>query len=90
MDGDNPFTRAAEAAAERTNHALAGEITNLTIASDVLKKMVPAPADQEKLRSLLEAVNSARTKNEKIAALENNLYTASGALVQLLSAVRLA
>ena len=81
----NRFTRAAEAAAEKTNVELRDELARLTRLSEAdIRRLVPTKEDKERLAQLLAVVGSARTENQKVAALRSSIETLGPVVVRVL------
>jgi hypothetical protein len=85
MAKKHDFSDSAKKAAELTNEKLAGEMSKLLpISAADLEKMLPRKADKIVLLELLDAVNSATTKNKKIAALTEDIDKYAGVLISVL------
>ena len=81
----NPFSNAAERAAKKTDEELAGELANLKAVnwSDI-RKMLPDPADQQKIGELIAIVKEATDHNVRVAKLINNINRLGGVVVSVL------
>ena len=80
----NPFEEAARKAAEKTDEQLGAQQPK-GITWEEVQKMLPDPADQERLNELMQIVQAATAHNEKVASLIQNINKLGGVVVKVLS-----
>lgn len=74
---------AAEAAAE-TDRQLAGDISSLTTMTDrEIHELFPTHDDKRRLAELMEIVNGAGSRNEKITRIVDNIEDLAGAVLTI-------
>ncbi len=82
---DIDFDKIAADAADATDDELAGKISSLTrMTDDEVKKLFPKVSDAEKLKRLMEIVNSADRKNQKINNIVANIEELGGVIYTLI------
>ena len=70
MPDDYDFTEEAEL----TNRQLAGELAKLTpLTEEQVSRLLPRKTDKQRLKKLIEIVNSSASQNQKLAVLTSNL-----------------
>lgn len=73
---------------ELTNKQFAEELsTHTALSANRIQEILPHKADKNKLKELIEIVNSAASQNEKVAALLSNLENLGGVMLKLLKTV---
>jgi hypothetical protein len=78
--------KAVKKAADKTDEQLANKISSITrFTDDEIQKWFPDPADAKKLFDLMKVVNSAESRNRKIANIVNNAEKFGGIVLTLLS-----
>jgi nucleotide-binding universal stress UspA family protein len=77
--------QALDDAEDRTDERLAGRISSVTrLTDDEIMELFPEPADVEKLKELMVIVNGAQQRNERVAALAQNIERLGGTVFTLL------
>ena len=83
---DINFDEIAEDAAKKTDDELASKISSLTrMTDDEVKKLFPQTADVEKLKKLMQIVNSAEDRNNKINNIIANAEELGGVILTLVT-----
>ena len=74
---------AAEARRE-TARDLAGDISSLTTMTDrEINELFPKPSDKQRLAELMEIVNGAGSRNEKINGIVDNIEHLAGVILKV-------
>jgi regulator of sirC expression with transglutaminase-like and TPR domain len=82
------FTDAADKAADFTNQELATEIAAISALSrSEIEQLLPEKQDKEVFAQLMQAVESERSDDEKLAFLRGNLETAGRVVIKVLRAL---
>lgn len=83
---DINFDEITEDAAKKTDDELASKISSLTrMTDDEVKKLFPQTADVEKLKKLMQIVNSAEDRNNKINNIIANTEELGGVILTLVT-----
>ena len=71
--------------AKLTNEQLGGELAKLTpLTAEELNKMLPKKMDKERLKQLVELVNSSTSQQKKLATFQANFEALGGVAFKLL------
>ena len=74
-----------KSAAKRTDDKLASRISSITrLTDDEVKKLFPEPADVKKLAALMQIVNQAGERNDKVNKIVANIESLGGIVLTLL------
>jgi hypothetical protein len=69
-----------------TNEQLGGELAKVTpLTAEEVNKLLPRRADKERLKQLIELVNSCVSQNKKLASLTSNFAELGGVVLTLLT-----
>jgi hypothetical protein len=82
------FERISREARERTNRALAGEISSLTfLTQEDVERLLPRKADKERFGRLMAILSARSSDNAKLAALRDQLDDVGQVLLKILKEV---
>jgi len=74
-----------ERSAEKTNTELASDISKITrLKNEQIQELCPEKADKERLKKLIEIVNSATDDNGKILQFKENIEEFAGITLRLI------
>jgi len=74
---------------EDTNLELAGKLQRLqALTAADIKAVLPDPGDQEEIKRLINAINAAANRNQKMALLQQNLAAGGAAIAKLIGSLR--
>lgn len=82
----NTIKEEIDRAGDETDAQLESRISSLTrMKDDEINELFPSKADKEKLVSLMQIVNEARSENEKTTRLVDNIEELAGTAIKLLA-----
>ena len=80
------WSEIAAEAREETARDLAGDISSLTTMTDrEINELFPSPADKQRLAELMEIVNGAGSRNEKINGIVDNIEHLAGVILKVVA-----
>jgi len=78
------WSKIAAEAAEETDRQLAGDISSLTTMTDrEIEELFPTHDDKQRLAELMEIVNGAGSRNEKITRIVDNIEDLAGTVLTI-------
>ena len=78
------WSKIAAEAAEETDRQLAGDISSLTTMTDrEIEELFPTHDDKQRLAELMEIVNGAGSRNEKITRIVDTIEDLAGAVLTI-------
>lgn len=81
------WSEIAAEARQETARDLAGDISSLTTMTDrEINELFPKPSDKQRLAELMEIVNGAGSRNEKINGIVDNIEDLAGVILKVVGA----
>ncbi|MCY3599274.1 MAG: hypothetical protein OXN85_04790 [Gemmatimonadetes bacterium] len=78
------WSKIAAEAAEETDRQLAGDISSLTTMTDrEIEELFPTHDDKQRLAELMEIVNGAGSRNEKVTRIVDNIEDLAGTVLTI-------
>ncbi|MCY3700982.1 MAG: hypothetical protein OXH46_15290 [Gemmatimonadetes bacterium] len=78
------WSKIAAEAAQETDRQLAGDISSLTTMTDrEIEELFPTHDDKQRLAELMEIVNGAGSRNEKITRIVDNIEDLAGTVLTI-------
>ena len=72
--------------AELTNEQLAGELAKLTpLTEEQLSGLLPRKVDKQRLKQIIDIVNSSASQNQKLASLTSNIADLGDVVLKVLT-----
>lgn len=82
------WSEIAAEAAQETARDLAGDISSLTTMTDrEINELFPKPSDKQRLAELMEIVNGAGSRNEKINGIVDNIEDLAGVILKVVAKI---
>ncbi|MYE33939.1 MAG: hypothetical protein F4X23_03685 [Gemmatimonadales bacterium] len=80
------WSEIAAEARQETARDLAGDISSLTMMTDrEINELFPKPSDKQRLAELMEIVNGAGSRNEKINGIVDNIEDLAGVILKVVA-----
>lgn len=82
------WSEIAAEARQETARDLAGDISSLTTMTDrEINELFPKPGDKQRLAELMEIVNGAGSRNEKINGIVDNIEDLAGVVLKIVAKI---